>query len=97
MDNAQIHKMQSLRVIVERSGHVLKFLSPYSYMLNPIENAFSKIKAVARRVLSNPDNNLELNGVIQQGVNEITESDCANYFIHIMNNVAIAAVKGTFE
>ncbi|KAI5151859.1 hypothetical protein ENBRE01_2439 [Enteropsectra breve] len=35
-DNARIHKVESVRTLIEAAGHRLEFLSPYSYMLNPV-------------------------------------------------------------
>ena len=42
LDNAHIHKTRELKEIMASSSYELKFLSPYSYMLNPIENVFSQ-------------------------------------------------------
>ena len=44
LDNARKHKLNDMTEIVTEYGYSFKFLSPYSYMLNPIENSFSKIK-----------------------------------------------------
>ncbi len=57
MINAQIHKVRSARDFIGNSGYHLAFLSPYSYMLNPVENIFSKIKSLVRGTM---DRNLEL-------------------------------------
>jgi transposase len=47
MDIARIHHGGDLSEIA--GDFILcSFLSPYSYMLNPIENAFSKIKTIVR-------------------------------------------------
>ncbi|RXW12687.1 hypothetical protein EST38_g13170 [Candolleomyces aberdarensis] len=48
MDNASIHKSQELREMIEGRGMRLLFLPPYSPDLNPIEEAFSSIKAWIR-------------------------------------------------
>ncbi|VDP58540.1 unnamed protein product [Heligmosomoides polygyrus] len=45
MDNARIHQTSERWRILEKTSYELKFLSPYSYMLNPAENVFSKVKA----------------------------------------------------
>ena len=38
MDNAGFHKSSDLRVMIEKAGHVLEYLPPYSPDLNPIES-----------------------------------------------------------
>jgi transposase len=37
MDDAALHKVLAVKEVVSNSGNVLKFLSPYSPQLNPIE------------------------------------------------------------
>lgn len=49
MDNLQAHKTQKVRKRIEERGCRLLFLPPYSPDLNPIEEAFSKIKDLLRR------------------------------------------------
>ncbi|KAG8945188.1 hypothetical protein FRC04_001167 [Tulasnella sp. 424] len=49
MDNASIHKGPGLREMIEERGMRLLYLPPYSPDLNPIEEAFSSIKAWIRR------------------------------------------------
>ena len=41
MDNCLIHKMETLREVVEAFGVLLVFLPPYSPDFNPIEEIFS--------------------------------------------------------
>jgi transposase len=48
VDNASIHKVAGIRELVEASGARLLYLPSYSPDLNPIELAFSKIKAWLR-------------------------------------------------
>jgi len=44
MDNLGSHKSKAVRQIIEAAGARLRFLPPYSPDLNPIEQAFAKIK-----------------------------------------------------
>ena len=44
MDNAAIHKSAKTREIIEKHGHELLFLPPYSPDLNPIEKSFGVLK-----------------------------------------------------
>lgn len=48
MDNLPVHKTFGARDAIERAGAKLMFLPPYSPDFNPIENAFSKLKAMLR-------------------------------------------------
>ena len=49
MDNLSAHKGSQVRELIEARGCELLFLPPYSPDLNPIEEAFSKMKALLRR------------------------------------------------
>ena len=44
MDNLASHKSPAVRRAIRKAGAHLLFLPPYSPDLNPIEQAFSKIK-----------------------------------------------------
>ncbi|BCH21705.1 hypothetical protein MesoLjLc_13220 [Mesorhizobium sp. L-8-10] len=48
MDNLPPHKISGVREAIERVGARLLFLPPYSPDFNPIEMAFSKLKALLR-------------------------------------------------
>lgn len=49
MDNLPSHKIGGVREAIERAGARLLFLPPYSPDFNPIEMAFSKLKALLRK------------------------------------------------
>jgi len=49
MDNLSVHKGGRVREIVEARGCELLYLPPYSPDLNPIEQAFAKVKGLLRR------------------------------------------------
>jgi len=49
MDNLSSHKRASVREMIEAKGARLRFLPPYSPDFNPIEMAFSKLKALLRK------------------------------------------------
>lgn len=90
MDNARIHKRQDIQDIVQNSGCYLKFLPPYSPMLNPIEKAFSKIKSYARSILSsNTDHNIV--DVIDRSVEQLNQNDCSNYVMDMVLLIPQAA------
>ena len=47
MDNLGSHKGAGVREAIEAAGATLLYLPPYSPDFNPIEKAFSKLKALA--------------------------------------------------
>lgn len=49
MDNLSSHKAPTVRAVIEGAGARLLFLPPYSPDFNPIEQAFSKLKAHLRK------------------------------------------------
>ncbi len=49
MDNLSSHKGGRVRELIEERGCTLLYLPAYSPDLNPIEEAFAKIKALVRK------------------------------------------------
>ena len=49
MDNLPSHKVSGVRKAIRAAGAFLLYLPPYSHDLNPIELAFSKLKALLRK------------------------------------------------
>ncbi len=49
LDNVAFHKSRRAEELVKAKGAWLLFLPPYSPDLNPIEMAFSKLKALLRK------------------------------------------------
>lgn len=52
LDNLSAHKGAAVREAIQAAGATLRFLPPYSPDFNPIENAFSKLKALLRKAAS---------------------------------------------
>ncbi len=50
MDNLCVHKSRRVERLIQEAGAELLFLPPYSPDFNPIEEAFSKVKASLRKV-----------------------------------------------
>ncbi len=50
MDNLGAHRPRRVRELIEERGCELLYLPPYSPDLNPIEEAFSKVKHVLRKL-----------------------------------------------
>jgi transposase len=78
LDNLPAHKSVAARKAVEKAGAELRFLPPYSPDLNPIEMAFSKIKALLRKVAARTVP--ALGDAIRDAIDAITPTECANYF-----------------
>ena len=78
MDNLPAHKGSDVRRAIEAAGAMLRYLPPYSPDFNPIENAFSKLKAFLRKAAARtiPD----LWDVIRDALPLFTPEDCASYF-----------------
>ena len=78
MDNLGSHKGAGVRSAIEAAGTSLLYLPPYSPDFNPIENAFSKLKAALRKAAARTVDTLGT--VIGQIINTFTPRECANYF-----------------
>jgi transposase len=50
MDNLLSHKGPSVEQLIKAAGAELRYLPPYSPDMNPIEKAFSKLKAYLRKI-----------------------------------------------
>jgi len=78
MDNLSSHKGPRTKALIEAAGARLLFLPPYSPDFNPIENAFSKLKALLRKAAERTVEGLW--SAIGEIVDLFTPSECANYF-----------------
>ncbi len=78
MDNLPAHKSAAVRHAIEAAGAQRRFLPPYSPDFNPIEMAFSKLKAFLKRVAARTINDLW--DAIAQAVDILTPNQCRNFF-----------------
>ena len=78
MDNLSSHKRASVRELIEAAGATLRFLPPYSPDFNPIEKAFSKLKAMLRKIGERSVSGLW--DLIGRLVDIFLPRECANYF-----------------
>ncbi len=78
MDNLPAHKGATVRAAIEGAGAQLLLLPPYSPDLNPIENAFSKLKAMLRKLAARTID--QLWEAIAQIIQTYSPKECANYF-----------------
>jgi transposase len=78
MDNLGSHKRPGIRAAIEAAGARLIYLPPYSPDFNPIENAFSKLKAHLRKAAERTVEGLW--NAIGATVPAFTSQQCANFF-----------------
>lgn len=78
MDNLAAHKSTPVRDAIQAVGARLLFLPPYSPDLNPIENAFSKLKALLRKAAARSIE--QLWDAIARIIQTYSPGECANYF-----------------
>ena len=80
VDNLPAHKVVGVPEAIEAAGATLRFLPAYSPDLNPIEQAFSKLKAALRKGAARTVTRLwKLIGRIAK---TLAPEECANYFRH---------------
>ena len=80
MDNLSAHKGSRIRELIEGRGCELRYLPPYSPDLNPIEEAFSKVKGMLRRAEARGREALiEAMGA---ALSAITSRDAKGFFEH---------------
>jgi transposase len=82
MDNVRFHKVAIINNRIIESGHVLKFLPPYSPFLNPIENLFSKWKQLVRS--ERRRNDVNLFEIIDSSYEQITSMDCEGFYRNML-------------
>ena len=78
MDNLPAHKPVAIRQAIEAAGAELRFLPPYSPDFNPIEMAFSKLKALLRKAAARTMDDLW--DAIATAIKTFTPRECTNYF-----------------
>ena len=78
LDNLGSHRSDKIRQIIEAKGASLLYLPKYSPDLNPIENAFAKLKAGLRKAAER--STAALWNRIGTLLHDFTPQECANYF-----------------
>ena len=80
MDSLPVHKVAGVREAIEAAGARLRYLPKYSPDLNPIEQAFSKLKAHLRKSAERTIPRLSRRiGALMAA---FSPQECANYFRH---------------
>ena len=78
MDNLSSHKGPAIRAMIAAAGASLLYLPPYSPDFNPIEKAFSKLKAHLRKAAERTVSGLW--DAISRLIDLFTPQECANFF-----------------
>jgi transposase len=86
MDNLQVHKSKQVRELIEARGAEVLFLPPYSPDFSPIEETFSKVKGILRKLGARTYEALmEASG---QALDAVSWRDAVGWFKHCGYNVA---------
>lgn len=80
MDNLSAHKGERIRELIESAGSELLYLPPYSPDLNPIEEAFSKVKGLLRKAEAR--NREALVEAMGKALDAISARDARGFFEH---------------
>ena len=82
LDNASIHHVERVIDLFSAAGVLVRFLPPYSPDLNPIEEAFSKVKSYLK------DNEVPYQSTTQpwllvaEAFTNVTQENCLQYMSH---------------
>jgi transposase len=80
LDNLGCHEVGGVRAAIEAAGCRVLYLPPYSLDLNPIENAFSKLKRLIRTAAERTVEGLWR--AIGRLLDQFPPGECRNYFRH---------------
>jgi transposase len=80
MDNLGAHQPKRIRDLIEARGAELVFVPSYSPDLNPIEQAFSKIKNILRKLGARTHE--ALLEAMEEALCKVTPADAAGWFEH---------------
>lgn len=80
LDNLSVHKAASIREALAARGCDLLFLPPYSPDFTPIEQAFSKLKAIVRGIGARTQEALQ--EAVRLAMEAITPDDAAAWYAH---------------
>lgn len=79
-DNLAAHKVAGVKEIIEAAGAKILYLPPYSPDLNPIEQAFAKLKALLRKAMARSYQALWK--TIGKLLKLFKPDECLNYFLN---------------
>ena len=85
LDNCSIHHMEEIVRMIEEIGAIVHFLPPYSLDFNPIEEAFSKVKATLKLLGQEADMGEDPQNLVLSALTSITPEDCQSWIDHALN------------
>ena len=77
LDNLAAHKVAGVEQAVRAAGASVMYLPPYSPDLNPIEQAFAKLKALLRKTAARTRDTLW--AAIGRSLGSFSPNECRNY------------------
>lgn len=80
MDNLPAHKSTRVEQAIANAGCTTVYLPPYSPDFNPIENVWSKVKAMLRQACARTLDTLV--DAVKSALLAVTPEDCEGYFEH---------------
>jgi transposase len=80
MDNLGAHRPKRIRELIEERGCELIYLPPYSPDLNPIEEAFSKVKHTLRKIGARTREVLV--EAMGRAMDAVSAEDARGFFVH---------------
>lgn len=80
MDNVNFHKSESIKKLVESVGARIIYLPPYHPELNPIEEMWSKIKYILKKLSAREPRTFK--NAIKIAYEKISQSDLLGWFKH---------------
>ena len=90
MDNLSSHKGSRVRELIEERGCELRYLPPYSPDLNPIEEAFSKIKGLLRKAEARTRD--ALIEAMSEALSAVSSRDARGFFAHRGYNLLVQSL-----
>lgn len=85
LDNCSIHHMEETVRMIQEVGAIVHFLPPYSPGFNPIEEAFSKVKATLKLLDQEADMGEDPEDLVLSAFSSVTKEDCQSWIDHALN------------
>ena len=79
LDNCAIHHVDEVAQLLQQTGAIIHWLPPYSPDLNPIEEAFSKAKAMMKAMENEMQVIDDIDTIVYSAFSTITASDCEGW------------------
>jgi transposase len=80
MDHLSAHKAKPVRALLDASGLAYRYLPRYSPDLNPIEEAWAKVKGLLRQAAARTADGLH--AALGPALDAVTPQDAAGFFRH---------------